>query len=259
MTSSIPTPIGCPVNPFVLATTISLAAGPKAFRSAATSAAALPPRAGVNVSCDMKTVDGAIACRLIPNRRSAEVIRLSTTPEMWSTSRRVPWKALFRVSVARSSTIPRHPRSSTASWLSTTRAQAPIPMMVPWRRRSNGRAASSTLSSVAAAPEARNPAPIQGSILSPVATSAPRTRTRRQRPLRIQSSAMAIAWAVEAQAELTWAFGPRAPTYSANWLCPMARIRKRNRRSNSYGSRSSSSVSAAILRCSSRSPSLSRM
>ena len=53
MTSSIPTPNGWPVNPFVFATTISLAEAPNVFLSAKTSAEALPPRAGVNVSCDL--------------------------------------------------------------------------------------------------------------------------------------------------------------------------------------------------------------
>ena len=40
-------------------------------------------------------------------------------------------------------------------------AAAPMPRIIPWRRWSNGSAASSTPSSVAAAPEARKPAPIQ--------------------------------------------------------------------------------------------------
>ena len=47
ITSSTPTPMGWPVKPLVLATTISLAASPKVLRSAITSAEALPPRAGV--------------------------------------------------------------------------------------------------------------------------------------------------------------------------------------------------------------------
>ena len=70
---------------------------------------------------------------------------------------------------------------------------------------------------MAAAPEARNPAPIQGSSSSEVASSAATTITRRQRPARIQSSAIATAWVVLAQAELTWVFGPRAPISSASW------------------------------------------
>jgi hypothetical protein len=43
----------------------------------------------------------------------------------------------------------------------------------------------------------------------------------------------AMPWAVLAQAALTWVFGPRAPMYSANWLWPIARMRKMKRRSNS--------------------------
>jgi hypothetical protein len=45
--SSKPTPIGCPVNPFVLATRMPGSPSPKASRRALTSAVALPPRAGV--------------------------------------------------------------------------------------------------------------------------------------------------------------------------------------------------------------------
>ena len=134
------------------------------------------------------------------------------------------------------------PRSATASWLSTTSAQAPMPRSVPCRRRSNGSAASLTLSSVAAAPVARKPAPTQPISFSLVTLSAPTTTTRRQRPLRIQSSAIEMPWAVLAHAALTWAFGPRAPMYSANWLCPIVSTRNRKRRSNWYGSRASSVV-----------------
>ena len=65
-----------------------------------------------------------------------------------------------------------------------------MPRIIPWRRRSKGSAASSTTSSVAAAPEARKPAPIQPSSVSDVASSAATTITRRQRPARIQSSAI---------------------------------------------------------------------
>ena len=64
-----------------------------------------------------------------------------------------------------------------------------------------------------------------------VTSSAPRTTTRRQRPARIQSSASAKACVVLAQAAFTWVFGPRAPTYSANWEWPMERMRNRKRRS----------------------------
>ncbi len=100
------------------------------------------------------------------------------------------------------------------------------------------------LSSVAAAPTARKPEPIQGKSSSPVTLSAAMISTRRQRPARIQSSAMEVAWAVLAQAALTWVLGPRAPMYSANWEWPMARMRNRKRRSNSKGSAASSARSA---------------
>ena len=46
-TSSTPAPMACPVKPFVLVMTIRSASGPKTWRSAVISAAALPPRAGV--------------------------------------------------------------------------------------------------------------------------------------------------------------------------------------------------------------------
>jgi hypothetical protein len=76
-----------------------------------------------------------------------------------------------------------------------------------------------------------NPAPIHSIRASLVTLSAAMTTTRRQRPERIQSSASAMPDAVEAQATLTWVFGPRAPMYSANWLWPMTRMRSRKRRS----------------------------
>ena len=107
-----------------------------------------------------------------------------------------------------------------------------MPMIMPWRRSSNGSAASSTTSSVAAAPEARKPAPIQPISVSEVASSAATMITRRQRPARIQSSASATACVVLAQAELTWVLGPRAPISSANCEWPIDRTRKRKRRSN---------------------------
>ncbi len=231
ITSSTPTPMAWPVKPLVLAMMMLLADSPKAWRRAVTSAEALPPRAGVKVSCDMKTVCGAMAWRLRPKRRSPAATRFSMTMAMWFTSSRVPWKALLLVSLLSNSTMPRMPRSRTASSLSTMRAQAPMPMIVPWRRLSKGRAASATWSLVVAAPTDRKPAPTHSIRWSPVTSSPPTTTTRRQRPLRIQSSAMAMAWAVLAQAALTWVLGPRAPMYWANWLWPIDRMRNRKRRS----------------------------
>ena len=111
-----------------------------------------------------------------------------------------------------------------------------MPRIIPCRRWSNGVAASSTMSSVAAAPDARNPDPSQGSSASELASSADTTITRRQRPARIQSSASVVACVVLAHAALTCVLGPRAPMISANCEWPIARQRKMNRRSNTYGS-----------------------
>ena len=91
ITSSTPTPIGWPVNPFVFATMTRSAPAPNTFRSAAISAAALPPRAGVYVSCETNTVLGAIAVRFTPKRLSAERTRFSTTSATCATSSRVAW------------------------------------------------------------------------------------------------------------------------------------------------------------------------
>ena len=140
------------------------------------------------------------------------------------------------------------PRSRAASADSTTIAAAPIPMIMPCRRRSNGVAASSTTSSVAAAPEARKPAATHGSRFSLVTSSAATTITRRHRPARIQSWANAIAWVVLAHAALICVFGPRAPMISANCECPMDRTRNRNRRSNANPSVSIRWRRSAILR-----------
>ena len=117
----------------------------------------------------------------------------------------------------RRSILPRTPRCAAASADSTTMEAAPIPRIIPWRRRSNGVAASSTESSVAAAPEARKPEATQGRSRSVVTSSAETTTTRRQRPARIQSSAREIAWVVLAHAALICVLGPRAPMISANW------------------------------------------
>ena len=99
-------------------------------------------------------------------------------------------------------------------------------MIMPCRRLSKGSAASSTASSVAAAPEARKPEPIHSIRWSPVTLSPATTRTRRQRPARIQSSARATPWVVLAHAELIWVLGPRAPMISANWEWPIDSTRK---------------------------------
>jgi hypothetical protein len=92
------------------------------------------------------------------------------------------------------------------------------------------------------------PAPIHSISASLVTLSAATTTARRQRPERIQSSARAMADAVEAQAAFTWVLGPRAPMYSANWLWPIVRMRSRKRRSKAYGSFSRSASVSAIRR-----------
>ena len=120
---------------------------------------------------------GAISSRRAP-RASAWATTDSMTSPMWSTSSRVPWKALLAVTAPSTSQIGRMPRWRAAPALSTTIAAAPMPRIIPWRRRSNGTAASSTSSSVAAAPDARKPAPIQPSRLSDVTSSAATTTTR---------------------------------------------------------------------------------
>src|SRR5450759_5624936 len=126
-------------------------------------------------------------------RASAWLTTFSMTPQMCSTSSRLPWKALLAVTVPRISAIGWMPRSRAASAASTTSAAAPIPMIMPCRRLSNGSAAFSTTSSVAAAPEARKPEPIHSIRCSEVASSPEMTMTRRQRPALIQSCAIAIA------------------------------------------------------------------
>ncbi len=246
-TSSMPAPMACPVKPLVLVMTTRSASAPKTRRSALISAAALPPRAGVYVSCETNIVEGAIACRDTP-RPSASRTRDSMTPPMCSTSSLVPWKALLAVTAPSTSQMGWMPRSRAASADSTTSAAAPTPTIIPCRRRSNGVAASSTRSSVAAAPVARNPEVTQGSRCSPVASSAETMTTRLHRPARIQSSATESACVVLAQAALTWVFGPRAPMISANWLCPIDRTRNRNFRSNAYGSAARVARSSAMSR-----------
>ena len=231
----------------MFATTIWSAPSPNTRRRAWISAAALPPRAGVNVSWETKTVSGAIAARVTP-RASACRTTSSMTPPMWLTSSRDPWNALLAVTAPSTSQIGVTPRSRAAAALSTTMPIAPIPRIIPWRRTSNGSAASSTTSSVAAAPDARKPEPTQGISVSEVTSSAATTSTRRQRPARIQSSASEIACVVLAHAELIWVFGPRAPISSAICECPIESTRKRKRRSKWYGCSSSTRSSSPIRR-----------
>ena len=167
---------------------------------------------------------------------------------MCSTSSREPWNALLAVTAPSTSQIGVTPRSRAAAALSTTMPAAPMPRIIPWRRRSNGSAASSTNSSVAAAPEARKPEPTHGSSVSEVTSSAATITTRRQRPARIQSSAIETACVVLAHAALICVFGPRAPISSASWECPIESTRNRKRRSKWYGCCSRSRSISAIRR-----------
>ena len=237
-TSSTPAPIAWPVKPLVLVMTMLSATGPNTCRRAVISAAALPPRAGVYVSWDMNMVSAAMSVRRTP-RFSALATSCSMVAATCATSSRVPWNALLRVTVDSTSQMGCIPRSRVASGDSTTRAAAPMPTIIPCRRRSNGVAASSTRSSVAAAPLARNPEPTQGRSVSEETSSADTMTTRRHRPAAIQSSARASAWVVLAQAALICVFGPRAPTSSANWEWPIDRARKMKRRSKVKGSSAS--------------------
>ena len=91
MASSIPTPIGCPVNPLVLAMTIESVLAPKVSLNALTSACAEPPLAGVYVSCEKKTVSGAIWCLSMPHIASISQMNSFTVSATWSTSNLVPW------------------------------------------------------------------------------------------------------------------------------------------------------------------------
>ena len=128
----------------------------------------------------------------------------------WPTSKRVTWKPLFEISVSSSLASGFMPRLATSLSSSTIKDTAPIPTIIPLRRRSNGKAAFATSPCVVAAPEAKKAVKIHSLTLSFVMSSALITITRLQRPTRIQSCATEIACAVEAQAALIAVAGPRA-------------------------------------------------
>ena len=176
------------------------------------------------VSCDKNTACRAKSARPTPADSAADPTSASTSAAMCAASSRVPWKAELEMRVPSSRASGATPRAATSSARSSTTPTAPMPRIIPCRRRSKGSAASVTSSLVVAAPLARKPAPIHSSSASSVTSSAPTTSTRSARPVRIQSSAMAMAWVVLAQAALTWVFGPRAPRSCASWLWPIARI-----------------------------------
>ena len=138
------------------------------------------------------------------------------------TSRRVTWKPLLRISVASSLASGFMPRFSTSLCSSTIKDTAPMPTIMPLRRRSKGRAALVTSASVVAAPEARKAVSIHSAMESLVMSSALITITRLARPRRIQSCATAIACAVLAHAALMEVAGPLARIHCAK--CDWAMI-----------------------------------
>ncbi len=193
---------------------------------ASISACALPPTAGVNVSCDMNIIDLVYSSLSRPKRFSALSTMFLNTSPMCPTSIRVPWKALLPKNVPRISACPARPRFLTRSPLSTTIAAAPLPIIVPLRSASKGLAASKTLFFIVAAPIARNPAWSHWPSLSESVTSLPMTTTRSHLPVLIQSSAIAIPCVTEAHAAFDCVFGPFALINCANWGAPIYPIFK---------------------------------
>ena len=113
-----------------------------------------------------------------------------------------------------------------------TNDAAPIPKTRPSLRASNGRAASSTLSEVDAAPLAAKPEPIHSQRESPVTLSADMITTLSALSFSSQSSAMLKALVEEAQATFTVVFGPLMPTCCANCECPILSTWNKNLLSN---------------------------
>ena len=132
---------------------------------------------------------------------------------------------------------------------STIRETAPIPTIIPLRRRSKGKAAFVTSASVVAAPEAKNAVKIHSETLSFVMSSALITITRLQRPNLIQSLAIEIAWAVEAQAALMAVAGPRARIHWQKCEWAIMIVFKMNSEVNAAGS-ISLSLKVSLYHCS---------
>ena len=238
MASSRPAPMEWPVKPLVLLTITLLTSLPKVDFKAYASALAEPPRAGVYVSCEMNTSCLAMSERFKPKSFSARDTRSFITCATWATSRRVTWKPLLRISVESTLASGFIPRLATSLSSSTTKDTAPIPTIIPFLRRSKGRAALVTSASVVAAPEARKAVKIHSDTLSLVISSALMTMTRLQRPSLIQSCAMATAWAVEAQAALIEVAGPLARIHWQKWEWAMIIVFKINSEVKASGSTS---------------------
>ena len=180
----------------------------------------------------MNSILAAISLREMPWRRSAFAMSRFIVAETWSCWSRVMWKALFSNWVARISASGFMPRAAVWRPSSMTMPTAPIPIIMPLRRRSKGRAASLTTSLVLEAPVAKNPVPIQPIRVGLEMSSAATTMTRLARPVRIQSSAIPTAWVVEAQAALICVQGPMALMYCEVWAWPSESTRNRKERLN---------------------------
>ena len=152
------------------------------------------------------------------------------------TSKRVTWKPLLAISVSSNLANGFIPRLATSLSSSTTKDTAPIPTIMPFLRRSKGRAALVTSASVVAAPEARKAVKIHSDTLSLVGSSALMTMTRLQRPRVIQSCATEMACAVEAQAALNAVAGPRARIHWQKCECAMIMVFKINSEVKASGS-----------------------
>ena len=169
----------------------------------------------------MNVIRFAISVLSRPHRSSMRETNDSITDAACSVSRRVGWNALLAISAPSSSTYGMMPRSFASSRRSNTKPAPPIPRSMPWRRASKGKATSSTILPIAWAPAPANPEPIQGISVSEVESSPLTIITLSHRPLAIQSSAIAKAAGVDAQALFIAKLGPLAPIHDANWLWPM--------------------------------------
>ncbi len=85
------------MNPLVLVMIKLSAESLKAPLRDSISAAAEPPLGGVNGSCDMKVVLGAISCLSIPQRFSISVTNSSKVDATCATSSLVGWYAEFPI------------------------------------------------------------------------------------------------------------------------------------------------------------------
>ena len=164
----------------------------------------------------MNVILSAISLLPIFHLRSIRPTNDSMTEAACSVSSLVGWNALLAISAPRTSTYGVTPRSRASPCLSSTKPAPPIPRSIPCLRASKGRATCVTSSPIAWAPAPEKPAPTQGIRVSDVESSPLTIITLSHLPLAIQSSAIANAAGVEAQALLIARFGPLAPIHEAN-------------------------------------------